>query len=100
MIKGTTPLHIFNVPIEASVISNVEITYSQADEVILKKGVSECLIEDNRIAVVLSQEDTLKFNHKRRVQIQLRVKTVDDKVLSSSVIQREIEQCLSGEVLV
>lgn len=99
LIKGTTPTHVFKVPLESAQIQNVEITYSQSDEEAFRKGVSDCVIEDYKISVQLKQEDTLKLNHKKKVQIQIRVRTVNGEVMSSRVIQREVEQCLSGEVL-
>ena len=99
MIKGTTPIHVFNIPLKASEIQNVEITYSQSDEVILQKGVADCIIEDDRITVKLTQEDTLKFNHKKKVQFQIRVLTVEGVAMSSRVMFMEAEQCLSNEEL-
>lgn len=100
MIKGTTPTHIFKIPLKADEIKTVEITYSQSDKEVLQKCTKDCLIEDEVISVMLTQEETLKFNHRYKVQFQLRILTTSNVALSSKVIHMDAEQCLSEDVLV
>lgn len=100
MIRGTTPTHIFKVPLKASEIKSVEITYSQSDKEILQKTTSDCVIEDELISTTLTQEETLMFDHKFKVQFQVRILTSAGIALASKVIHMNAEQCLSDEVLV
>ena len=99
MIKGTTPTHAFKINLEAKDINQVEITYSQNDVQILQKETGNCVIEDGCITTTLTQEETLKFDHRKKVQFQLRILTKEGKVLSTKVMQVDAEKCLSGEVL-
>lgn len=99
MIRGTTTTHIFNIPLEASDIKEVKITYMQGDNTILTKRKSDCTIADNTIAVTLSQEDTFKFDSSLLVKIQLRILTDKDHVMSSKIMTLGVGACLDNEVL-
>ena len=99
MIRGTTTTHIFNIPLEASDIKDVKVTYSQGSTIVLTKKKKECTIADNTIAVALSQEDTFKFDSAHHVKIQLRILTDKDHVMSSKVMTLSVEACLDNEVL-
>ena len=104
MILGTTPTHIFNVPIDTSTISDLRIVYGQNDEAILTKKLEDCTLEPKAIRVRLSQEDTYKFQVKRKyitnhIQVQLRILTTSGDVISSKVMPISIEKCLDNEVL-
>lgn len=99
MIRGTTTTHIFNIPLEASDIKDVKVTYSQGNEIVITKKKKDCTIEDNTIAIALSQEDTFKFDSSQHVKIQLRVLTDKDHVMSSKVMTISVGACLDDEVL-
>lgn len=99
MIKGTTPTHVFMIPLLESEIKTVEITYSQDDKEILQKHTEDCVIEDGAVTVKLSQEETFAFDHKKRIQCQIRILTTSNEVQSSKVKLLTVEQCLSDEVL-
>lgn len=99
MIRGTTTTHIFNVPLEASDIKNVKITYSQNGNIVFYKKKSDCVISDNTIAVTLSQEDTFKLVSSAHVKIQLRILTDKNFVMSSKIMTVGVGDCLDNEVL-
>lgn len=99
MIRGTTTTHIFNIPLEASDIKNVKITYSQNGNIVFYKKKSDCVISDNTIAVTLSQEDTFKLASSAHVKIQLRILTDKNFVMSSKIMTVEVGDCLDNEVL-
>ncbi len=99
MIRGTTPKHIFTVPFDVNNLSKVRVIYAQDYNVIFTKTEADCVLEGNSISVTLKQEDTFKFDHKKSVQIQLRVLTVAKEVLSSTVQTVGISKCLEEEVL-
>lgn len=99
MIRGTTPTHTFNIPFDTSVIKEVRIIYAQDDIELFTKSTEDCELKDTNIIVTLTQQDTFKFDHKKCVQIQIRILTVYGEVLSSVIDKIGVSQCLSEEVL-
>lgn len=99
MIRGSTPTHIFTIPIQTSLISCVRIIYSQKDKVIILKETEDCLLEENTITTTLTQEETFLFDCKEYVQIQLRIKTLDGKVIPSEIMTEHVGKCLEEEVI-
>lgn len=101
MIRGTTPTHIFELPIDTSIIDTGKIIYSQDGKVILEKAISECAMEGNTISIKLTQEDTFSFNcTKGMVYIQIRLLTLGKEVIASDEMKVEVKRCLDSEVLV
>ena len=99
MYRGTTPTHIFDVPIDTSTIKTVKITYSQNDVEVLVKRTEDCVITDGRISTILSQEDTFLFDCTVVVDIQVRVLTTDEVAMTSEPIKVRVGKCLDCEVL-
>lgn len=99
MMRGTTPVHIFNIPFDTSAIESMRILYAQKEKVILTKVKEDCVLAEKSITVQLSQEDTLLFNSGSLVQIQIRVKTTDGNVSNSDIIEVPVGKCLENEVL-
>ncbi len=99
MIVGTTPTHIFNVPLLALEIAEVRILYSQNDILLVTKTTTDCTIQDNQISVTLTQEDTFLFNAKEPVEIQIRVLTPSGDVLNSIPKRVGVTKCLENEVI-
>lgn len=99
MVQGSTPTHVFELPIEGSKISKLRITYVQNCSIILEKSESEVSIQDASITVKLTQQETFRFLAGYTIYIQLKVLLVDGTVLVSQIIQSSIEQALNGEIL-
>lgn len=100
MIRGTTPTHIFKIPFDTGQLKEIRISYAQDDKVIVEKNTSDCILKGDEITVTLSQEDTLKFSHRKVVEVQLKVLTIDGGVLANNVIRVSAEEVLNEEVLV
>lgn len=100
MIRGTTPTHTFVIPMEAAGIKCVKVIYAQDDDTIVEKSTSDCTLEGNTISTVLTQEETLKFDCKKAVQIQIRVLTHGGQALASVIEKVGVSKCLDSEVLV
>lgn len=98
MRRGTTPTHTFVVPIDASDVAKIRVIYSQRGQVILTRDYDT--YQDGKLVVQLSQEDTLKFDDKQPVYIQLRVLTLAGEALASNVIETQSYWLLEDEVLV
>lgn len=99
MIRGTTPTHVFNIPFDTSEIKTVKIIYSQEDEKIIEKKTADCELTGKTITTTLTQEETLKLDCKKRVQIQLRILTKSGASMSTFVKILPVEKCLDNEVL-
>ena len=99
MFRATTPTHTFTLPFDTSQLEKVRITYEQNDVTILSKTEVDCVLEGKNIVLNLTQEDTLLFAPRDRVYIQLRVKTVDGKVVASGLFRKFPKECLDEEVL-
>lgn len=99
MIRGTTPTHTFTLPCDASMVKEVMVIYGQDDTEVFHKDTEDCKLEGDTVSVTLTQEDTFLFDHKKRVQIQLRVLTDGGDALASDVKITSIKKCLNEEVL-
>ena len=102
MIKGTTPTLQFNLPIDTSTLKSAEITVQYIDhnkEVNIVRTMDECEVTDNTITARLTQEETLQLPAPSSVAIQLRVLTVDDVALASSVFTTTVKRLLKESVI-
>ena len=99
MTRGTTPTHIFTLPIFASNIDKLRITYSQNQDIILEKTEADIERSGKTIRYTLTQEETLKFNAKTSVNIQVRVLTTDNMALASPIKKLSVSEVLNEEVL-
>lgn len=99
MIRGTTPTHYFNLPFDTSNIDKVKVIYAQDDKIILTKETESCTCENNVIKVCLSQAETLMFDCKKAVQIQIRVLTNGGDALASTIKLVDVGKCLESEIL-
>lgn len=99
MFKGTTPTHMFNIPIDTSIIKEIKITYSQRDKEVLVKRTEDCTISEGLITTKLSQEDTFLFEGNMIVTIQMRILTMGGDALIAEPIMMAVGKCLDDEVL-
>lgn len=99
MIRGTTPTHIFNLPFSADLVAAARVIYKQGQKEILRKETEDFTKDGKSLRTTLTQEDTLLFDCKLNVKIQLRVKTTDGAVLATKPRLVTVEECLDGEVL-
>lgn len=100
MIRGTTPTHIFKLPLETRELKEVRISYAQDNRIIVEKAACDCILEGDTITVTLKQEDTLKFSSRDVVMVQVKVLTTSGNVLASNAIKIRAGEILNEEVLV
>ena len=94
MRRGTTPKHTFTLPFDCSEITKLSIAYAQNNEVIVEKTITDCEIDGNTLSVVLSEEETLRFDDSKRcAEIQLRVAR-GEKKSASDVIKVAVDKIL------
>ena len=99
MIRGTTPTHIFNLPIATKTIKEVRVTYAQNGKTVVEKTETDVTMTSAAIRLKLSQEDTLKFAVTVPVQVQLKVLTTGDVVMASPIKMVPVSVILNEEVL-
>ena len=99
MIRGTTPTHTFTLPFAVSMVDDVMVIYAQNDVEVFQKNTRDCVLEGNTIQTTLTQDDTLRLDHRQNVQVQLRVLTIDGTAMASRVYVMGVEQCLNDEVM-
>ena len=99
MIRGTTPTHIFNLPIDTSIIKEVRITYVQYAKVVVEKTERDVTMEGQTIRFKLTQEETLSLSMSTPVRVQLKVLTTDNTVLASPIRDIPVGDILNEEVL-
>lgn len=100
MIRGTTPLHVFTLPLDTALCSKIKIIYAQDDEIVLTKTNDECDLNGNTVSVRLTQKETFLFDSDKHVQIQVRVLTATGEALVSGIKCIDVGKCLESEVLV
>lgn len=72
MIRGTTPTHSFDLPIEASLIDRLTLVYRQKKEIKIRKTLNDVVLEGKRGHVKLREADTLALREEVDVDVQLR----------------------------
>ena len=93
MIRGTHALFKFNIPYNCADLKLVKITFWQpgnkgasADRPLpIVKVLDQCGLTNNpnELAVVLSQEETLRFSDKAKAYVQLRATCKDGRIFAS-----------------
>ena len=97
--RGTTPTHTLTLPFEKELLADLRINYFQDKREVLVKEKKDVNISGNDITLTLSQEETFKFEEGKNVFIQLKIKTVNGKVLNSDIIEMRIDKSLDNEVI-
>ena len=98
-MRGTTPLHLFKLPFDTSLVKSVKIIYSHDQTPVLVKETAHCTLDGNRITVKLTQEETFLFENNWLVEIQLRVLMENGDALRSKIFHRFTGVLLDEEVL-
>ena len=108
MIRGTTPTHTFtfnNLDPETFKVMNVY--YAQQGVEVLKKT-KDCFSfssSETDIGIVysaqvtLTQQETLAFNPKQSVKVQMRALTADDRSLATKEYELSVWTVINDEVL-
>lgn len=88
IFRGTTPLVRFDFPFEYAKITNLTVTFAQDGVVLFKISMGDPevhTIEDYRITLELTEEETNKFKHTMPVQAQVKIKTSDGEIWAGDI---------------
>lgn len=99
IVIGTSPLHIFTIPLKKDAVKDVEITYCQNGQEVVCKKTADCTITDNSVSVTLTQAETFLFDANLIVEIQLRVLSFGNEPFVSDIFTVRCVKCLFNEVL-
>lgn len=99
MIRGTTPTVEFELPMEVNTLSQLYVTFCQGGISRIEKTLADCVAAGTVLSTRLTQEETLRLNDKKPVEIQLRVKTMHGEVLASEIIEVTVERILKDGVI-
>lgn len=102
MYRSTTPTIILNVKNEDFDMSLIDVCHVgiKSESGTVKQIYENPIIdvENKRIVITLSQEDTLRF-YVGKVKIQVKAKLKNGSVISSKILKIDIKEILEEEVL-
>lgn len=101
--EGTTPTHTFEleeVPFDLTTSKRIRLIYSQNNKVLFVKEKDDLTISETVIEHKLTQEETLAFDTRYFVEIQIRVLTEGNDALASDIITTTVGRLLEDEVMV
>lgn len=99
MRRGTTPTHIFSIPVEPLLVEKVRVIYKQGSDTVLEKEAKGSDLVDGKLLVKLTQEETLGFATGAKVEIQVRVLTTGGDAMASGIMSFWPGRLLEEEVL-
>lgn len=101
VIRGTTPQHEFDLPYPEEMVQDIRITYGQKGKRLFTKTKDECEITEGKIAVSLTQEETFLFVPKKNLNVEVRIKLTNGKVVRTEdpIVLRVIDT-MDEEVMV
>lgn len=87
MRRGTTPTHIFKVPVDLRPAEVVYMTYKQDGQTKVEKSKDDMEITEEEIRLDLTQEETLGFSTIGDVEIECRARYADGKAIASCIVK-------------
>ena len=101
IFRGTTPKFIFTLPNSITIddILNVELVFTQNDEIIIAKKLGDFTTSNSQLTITLTQEDTLKLKGNSPLYYQIKVLLNDESVITSDIITNMVYNSLSESVL-
>ena len=97
--KGCTCENEFSFPFDKDEVVALCVTYKQNKEVKLKKRLDDCTLKDGKIYVALEQEDTLKFDDKGIIRVQIKARLKNGKVPKSNIMETYTDEDFCNEVI-
>lgn len=99
MIRGTTPIITINTDVDLSDAEVIFITFSQLGQRKIEKELESIEVTETSLVVDLSQEDTLKLDSQRAVEIQIRARFSGGRAIASNVMTASVKRILKEGVI-
>ena len=97
--RGTNPENTFTLPFELVAPQQIWLSYAQDDIVLIDKDKSSIVISGAELKVQLTQEDTLKLDHRKPVQVQVRILTADGAAIRSGIKEYSVSKILKDGII-
>ena len=97
--RGTNPENTFKLPFELIAPKQVWLTYAQDDVIIIDRDKTSITISGNTLKVELTQDETLKLDHRKQVQVQIRALTADNVAIRSNIKEYSVSKILKDGVI-
>lgn len=100
--RGTTPTNIFLVPIDLRDVAVIYITYNQGSKTLIEKTKEDIEIEEDKLSVWLTQEETLMFSQKQgtaQIEMQIRARYPDGNAVESEIMTASVGRILKEGVI-
>lgn len=98
-MRGSTPVQSFKTPLKKDDVKTLSVTYVQDGVVVIKKKRVDVEVQDYKITFRLTQEETLMFNDKNMIEIQVKMKDTSDILHISNIIRRSAKRVLDEDVI-
>lgn len=99
MIRGTTPVHRYKLPLDRLMIKELRVIYAQNSEPVLVKTLEAFAISDDWASVKLTQEESLLFDSGQLAEVQMRILTTGGEALASKIKRVSVGRLLEDEVM-
>lgn len=98
IFRGTTPTLKFQLPFQASELTQVYLTAKQDTQVVFEKDIDDLTLDGSTITCELTQTETLALDVTKDVAMQFRFK-FGTKADASKLIYMSVEQILKEGVI-
>lgn len=95
--QGTTPTLSWDIPYDAAMIATANVIIQQLGRTMVEKTLKDCMCEENRLSLTLTQEETLKLDHRYAAKIQLAVRAIGTETVRTVVDDIQIAEALKKE---
>ena len=99
LTRGTTPTLIFELPFDTSEAQKMWISFRQESRLVIDKTLADVTLDETKVSVHLTQEETLALCRKESCTIQMRVLTKDGEALASQIISCAVADILKDGVI-
>lgn len=101
IIRGTTPEHEFELPYPLELIGDIRVIYGQGGRPTFTKTKEDCVLSEGKISVLLTQEETLSVLPSKPLDIEIRIKLTNGKVVrTEEPISLRVIGSMDNEVMV
>ena len=97
--RGTTPYNYFDVPVDLTAAAVIYVTYAQGGCTVIEKTQDDLTVTAEELSVQLTQEDTLAFDSKLPVDIQIRARFADGNAIESTIMRTSVDRILKDGVI-
>lgn len=97
--RGTTPFCTYETDIDLSTCEVIYVSFKQGSKVLIEKTKDELDVSPTRLAVHLTQEETLQLKHTQELRMQIRARYPDGTAVKSNIMVGNVGEILKdGEI--